>query len=74
RFRGCPARISATVIKVAGEGGFDKWLAKVYNEDQLEISSAIVTQTPVQKRISREWGDCLLMDWTHSTNNHGYHL
>ncbi|ETO99770.1 hypothetical protein F441_22805 [Phytophthora nicotianae CJ01A1] len=43
-------------------------------QDQLDVTTAIVIQTAVQKRILREWGDCLLMDWTHSTNNLGYHL
>ncbi|ETO76469.1 hypothetical protein F444_08134, partial [Phytophthora nicotianae P1976] len=43
-------------------------------QDQLDVTTAIVIQTAVQKRIFREWGDCLLMDWTHSTNNLGYHL
>ncbi|ETP17548.1 hypothetical protein F441_08061 [Phytophthora nicotianae CJ01A1] len=43
-------------------------------QDQLDVTTAIFIQTAVQKRIFREWGDCLLMDWTHSTNNLGYRL
>ncbi|KAG6966221.1 hypothetical protein JG688_00006866, partial [Phytophthora aleatoria] len=62
RFGGCPARFSVKVAKVAGEGGFDKCLVKVYNEDQMGITSAIIIQTPVQKRIFREWGGVLLTD------------
>lgn len=43
-------------------------------QDQMSITSAIVIQTAMQKAIFAKWGESLLMDWTHSTNNLGYHL
>lgn len=43
-------------------------------QDQLDITVAIAIQSRVQKQCFADWGDCLVMDWTHSTNNLGYHL
>ncbi|EGZ25654.1 hypothetical protein PHYSODRAFT_484085, partial [Phytophthora sojae] len=34
----------------------------------------IAMQTAVQKACFKQWGDSLVMDWTHGTNNLGYHL
>lgn len=40
-------------------------------QDQFSITSG---KAEIQKRIFRKWGECLVMDWTHGTNNLGYHL
>ncbi|KAE9172750.1 hypothetical protein PF004_g27181 [Phytophthora fragariae] len=43
-------------------------------QDQIGISCVIAIQTWIQKQCFLEWGDSLVMDWTHGTNNLGYHL
>ncbi|RLN53846.1 hypothetical protein BBJ28_00022879, partial [Nothophytophthora sp. Chile5] len=43
-------------------------------QDQLDVTCGIVIQTAVQKLCFREWGENLTMDWTHSTNNLGFHF
>jgi hypothetical protein len=43
-------------------------------QDQIGISCVIAMQTWIQKQCFVEWGDALVMDWTHGTNNLGYHL
>lgn len=43
-------------------------------QDQLDITCGIVFQTRAQKLCMEEWGECLVMNWTHGTNNLGYHL
>ncbi|KAE8956451.1 hypothetical protein PR002_g31466 [Phytophthora rubi] len=43
-------------------------------QDQIGISCAIAIQTWIQKQWFLEWGDSIVMDWTHGTNNLGYHL
>ncbi|EGZ08890.1 hypothetical protein PHYSODRAFT_525775, partial [Phytophthora sojae] len=43
-------------------------------QDQMDITSVIAMQTAVQKTCFKQWGDSLVMDWTHGTNNLGYHL
>lgn len=42
--------------------------------DQLELTCAIVMQTSAQREIFTRYGECLLMDFTHNTNNLGYYL
>ncbi|KAE9163836.1 hypothetical protein PF004_g30020 [Phytophthora fragariae] len=43
-------------------------------QDQLGLTTAIVMQTKVQKIMFEHWGETLAMDFTHGTNNLGYHL
>ncbi|KAE9112620.1 hypothetical protein PF007_g11026 [Phytophthora fragariae] len=43
-------------------------------QDQLGLTTAIVMQTKVQKIMFDHWGETLAMDFTHGTNNLGYHL
>ena len=43
-------------------------------QNQMDTTTAIVIQSKIQKQCFVEWGDNLVMDWTHSTNNLGYHM
>ncbi|EGZ18485.1 hypothetical protein PHYSODRAFT_412016, partial [Phytophthora sojae] len=43
-------------------------------QDQMDVTCGIVMQTKVQKLIFERWGDALTIDFTHGTNNLGYHL
>ncbi|ETN18833.1 hypothetical protein PPTG_04307 [Phytophthora nicotianae INRA-310] len=43
-------------------------------QDQLDITCGVIMQTKVQKMMFDRWGENLTMDFTHSTNNLGYHL
>ncbi|OWY97904.1 hypothetical protein PHMEG_00031452, partial [Phytophthora megakarya] len=43
-------------------------------QDQLDTTCGIVIQTKVQKMMFENWGENLTMDFTHGTNNLGYHL
>ncbi|KAG3059407.1 hypothetical protein PI125_g25059 [Phytophthora idaei] len=40
----------------------------------MDITCVIAIQTSIQKKCFFQWGDTLVMDWTHGTNNLGYHL
>ncbi|POM78914.1 LOW QUALITY PROTEIN: Hypothetical protein PHPALM_3505 [Phytophthora palmivora] len=46
----------------------------LFVQDQMDITCVIAMQTAVQKTCFQQWGDTLVMDWTHGTNNLGYHL
>ncbi|KAG2924642.1 hypothetical protein PC117_g15356 [Phytophthora cactorum] len=43
-------------------------------QDQFDVTCGIVIQTSAQKLCFEHWGQTLAMDWTHSTNNLGFHL
>ncbi|KAE8985517.1 hypothetical protein PF011_g20357 [Phytophthora fragariae] len=43
-------------------------------QDQVDITCGVVMQTKVQKMMFEQWGETLAMDFTHGTNNLGYHL
>ena len=43
-------------------------------KDDDGVMCGIVMISGVQKEIYAKYGDCLLMDWTHSTNNRGFLL
>ncbi|KAG3218740.1 hypothetical protein PC129_g10450 [Phytophthora cactorum] len=43
-------------------------------QDQFDVTCGIVIQTPAQNLCFEHWGQTLAMDWTHSTNNLGFHL
>ncbi|TYZ67994.1 hypothetical protein PybrP1_007704, partial [[Pythium] brassicae (nom. inval.)] len=43
-------------------------------QDQLDVTCAIAIQTSAQKLMFKAWGQSLAMDWTHGTNNLGYHI
>lgn len=45
----------------------------VRNEED-GVMEALVLISDVQKSIYKLWGDVLVMDWTHHTNNIGYQL
>ncbi|OWZ02124.1 hypothetical protein PHMEG_00026366 [Phytophthora megakarya] len=38
-------------------------------QDQLQITVGIAIQTEQQKLCFQNWGDCLVLDWTHGTKN-----
>ncbi|KAF1794586.1 hypothetical protein GQ600_24003 [Phytophthora cactorum] len=40
----------------------------------MDITSGIDMQTKVQKLMFERWGETLVMDFTHGTNNLGYQL
>ena len=42
--------------------------------DQFDITCGIVLQTRMQKEFFKEWGESIVMDWTHGTNNLGFHM
>ncbi|ETL39323.1 hypothetical protein L916_09318, partial [Phytophthora nicotianae] len=42
--------------------------------DQMGVRCTIVVQNATQKLAFKNWGETLAMDWTHGTNNVGYHL
>ncbi|KAF1790965.1 MULE transposase domain [Phytophthora cactorum] len=46
----------------------------LFVQDQMDITCVIAIQTSIQKKYFFQWGDTLVMDWTHGTNNLGYHL
>ncbi|POM71925.1 Hypothetical protein PHPALM_11445 [Phytophthora palmivora] len=46
----------------------------LFVQDQMDITCIIAMQTAVQNPCVQQWGDTLVMDWTHGTNNLGYHL
>ncbi|KAK1947984.1 Zinc finger SWIM domain-containing protein 3 [Phytophthora citrophthora] len=43
-------------------------------QDQFDVTCGVVMQTKVQKMMSERWGETVAMDFTHGTNNLGYHL
>jgi Transposase len=43
-------------------------------EDQDDMACGFVIQSGIQRAMFQRWGDCLILDWTHNTNNMGYHL
>jgi hypothetical protein len=43
-------------------------------QDQMDATCGVVMQTKVQKLMFERWGETLAMDFTHGTNNLGYHL
>lgn len=43
-------------------------------QDQMDVTCGTVMQTKVQKLMFKHWGETLEMDFTHGTNNLGYHL
>lgn len=43
-------------------------------QDQMDITCGAIMQTKVQKMMFERWGETLTMDFTHGTNNLGYHL
>ncbi|OWZ06081.1 Serine protease [Phytophthora megakarya] len=43
-------------------------------QDDLDITCGIVLQTRVQKLALKLWGENLTLDFTHGTNNRGFHL
>ncbi|POM71951.1 LOW QUALITY PROTEIN: Hypothetical protein PHPALM_11413 [Phytophthora palmivora] len=46
----------------------------LFVQDQMDITCVIAMQTAVPKTCFQQWGDTLVMDCTHETNNLGYHL
>lgn len=43
-------------------------------EDQDEQAVVITMQSGFQRELVKRWGDTLILDWTHNTNNRGYYL
>lgn len=43
-------------------------------EDEEGLLCGVVLQSAIQKATFQRWGDTLIMDWTHKTNNVGYYL
>ncbi|ETN21181.1 hypothetical protein PPTG_21055 [Phytophthora nicotianae INRA-310] len=42
--------------------------------DQMGVRCTIVVQNATQKLAFKNWDETPAMDWTHGTNNVGYHL
>lgn len=42
--------------------------------DADDCACGVVLISAFQKACYREWGECLILDWTHSTNNLGFLL
>jgi hypothetical protein len=42
--------------------------------DEEGMTTGIVLQSVIQRAMLERWGDSLLLDWTHNTNNSGYYL
>ncbi len=42
--------------------------------DQEKYVTGILFQTGIQREFARRFGDSLILDWTHNTNNLGFHL
>lgn len=42
--------------------------------DNDEMTTGIVMQTSAQKALFDRWGENLVLDWTHNTNNLGFYL
>ncbi|KAF1779881.1 hypothetical protein GQ600_7176 [Phytophthora cactorum] len=42
--------------------------------DQMVVACGMLVQTATQKLVFKQRGETLAMDWTHGTNNVGYHL
>ena len=63
-------RVNAIVEKFIS---FDDNEVLVLNDDD-GVMSGIVLISAVQKEIYRRWGDSLVLDWTHNTNNMGFLL
>jgi hypothetical protein len=43
-------------------------------QDEWDLTCGIVLQNPAQKEVFRRWGETLVLDWTHNTNNLGFYL
>jgi hypothetical protein len=42
--------------------------------DQDEMVIGIILQSAIQRRLFERYGDSLILDWTHNTNNLGFYL
>ena len=49
-------------------------LAVMMLQDDDGAMCGIVLMSSFQKELCRRWGECLVLDWTHATNNKGYYL
>jgi hypothetical protein len=43
-------------------------------QDEWDQTCGIVLQSAAQKAIFQRWGENLVLDWTHNTNNLGFYL
>jgi len=43
-------------------------------QDEWDQTCGIVLQSAAQKAIFQQWGESLVLDWTHNTNNLGFYL
>ncbi|RLN90251.1 hypothetical protein BBJ28_00022550 [Nothophytophthora sp. Chile5] len=43
-------------------------------QNSLGMTSSIIVQSIAQRGLFTKWGDNLLLDWTHNTNNVGFYL
>ena len=43
-------------------------------KDDDDVMSGLVMVSGVQKELYKRWGETLLLDWTHNTNNLGFLL
>ncbi|ETM45192.1 hypothetical protein L914_09685 [Phytophthora nicotianae] len=43
-------------------------------QDQMGLTTGVVMQSKLQKMMFEPWVETLAMDFTHGTNNLGYHL
>jgi hypothetical protein len=52
----------------------DKDASVLIIEDDEGCATGFVYQTSLQKKIFELWGQNIVLDWTHNTNNIGYYL
>jgi hypothetical protein len=43
-------------------------------QDEWGLTCGIVLQNSAQKELFQRWGETLVLDWTHNTNNLGFYL
>ncbi|KAE8996816.1 hypothetical protein PR001_g19746 [Phytophthora rubi] len=64
------ARLKVLLDTLAAEDGCEVMIIR----DQMDVTYAIVVPSAVQKVVFEQWGESLTLDFTHGTNNVGYHL
>lgn len=60
-------------VLLAEYSSFDGSRCLIVN-DQDDQVIAITLQSGFQRALFQRWGDSLILDWTHGTNNVGYYL
>jgi hypothetical protein len=67
---GAEARLRSLISKFIAMDGNTCLLI----QDEWGLTCGIVLQNAAQKEVFKRWGDTLVLDWTHNTNNIGFYL